>query len=115
MYTVIRKYNIVPGLVEEFIQQVQESLVPTINQIPGFKEYSLAEVGENEVATISIFESFDAAKASARQTATWVAEHTEQFIQGFTKLMAGNVTVYSGPICQPEPKFVHEELLQGVF
>jgi heme-degrading monooxygenase HmoA len=115
MYTVIRKYDIVPGMVEEFIQQVQKSLVPIINQVPGFREYSLMEVGENEVAAISIFESLDDAKVSAQQTAAWIAEHTELFIQGFTKLMAGNVRAYSGPIFLPEPKSVHNELLQGVF
>ncbi len=115
MYTVIRKYDIVPGLVEEFIQQVQQSLVPIVNQVPGFKEYALVEIGENEVAAISTFESLDDAKTSSHQTEAWVAEHTELFIQGFTRLIAGNMRVYSGPICQPEPKSTHDELLQGVF
>ncbi len=62
MYTVIRKYDLVPGSVEEFIQQVQKSLVPIINRVPGFREYSLVEVGENEVVAISIFDSLDDAK-----------------------------------------------------
>ena len=115
MYTVIRKYDIVPGLLEEFIQQVQQSLVPIINQVPGVREYALVEIGENEVAAISTFETLHDAKTSAHLTSAWVAEHTEQFIQGFTKLMAGNVRVYKGPICLPEPKSMHEELLQGVF
>ncbi len=115
MYTVIRKYDIVPGLVDEFIQQVQQSLVPIVNQVPGFKEYALVEIGENEVAAFSTFESLEDAKISAHQTAAWVAEHTELFIQGFTKLMAGNVRVYSGPMRLPEPKSPHDELLQGVF
>ncbi len=115
MYTVIRKYDIVPGMVEEFIQHVQETLVPIINQVPGFKEYALVEIGGNEVAAISTFESLDDAKTCAHITASWIAEHTELFIQGFTKLMAGNVSVYNGPIYLPEPKSKHEELLQGVF
>ena len=115
MYTVIRKYDIVPGMVEEFMQHVQETLVPIVNQVPGFKEYALLEIGENEVAAICTFESLDTAKTSAHLTSAWVAEHTELFIQGFTKLMAGNVRVYNGPICLPKPKSMHEELLQGVF
>ena len=113
MYTVIRKYDLVPGSVEEFIQQVQKSLVPIINRIPGFREYSLVEVGDNEVIAISIFDSLADAKVSARQTAGWVAEHTELFFQGFSKAMAGHMRVHSGPACLPQTS--HEELLQGVF
>ena len=113
MYTVIRTYDLVPGSVEEFIQQVQKSLVPIINQVPGFREYSLVEIGENEVIAISIFDSLDNAKVSARKTSVWIAEHTEQFFQGFSKPMVGPVRIFSGPVCLPKSN--HEELLQGVF
>ena len=113
MYTVIRKYDIVPGSVEAFIQQVQKSLVPIINRVPGFREYSLVEVGDNEVIAISIFDSLADAKVSAQQTAGWVTDHTELFFQGFSKPMAGKVRVHSGPACLPQTS--HEELLQGVF
>ena len=113
MYTVIRKYDIVPGSAEAVIQEVKKSLVPIINQVPGFSEYALVEVGENEVIAISMFELLEAAKVSAQQTAAWVTDHTELFFQGFSKAMAGKVRVHSGSgfIAQSE----HEELLQGVF
>ena len=113
MYTVIRKYDLVPGTVEEFIQDVRKSLVPVINQVPGFREFSVMEVEDNEVIAISIFDSLADAKVSARQTAGWIAEHTELFFQGFSKPMAGQVRVHSGPACLPQTS--HEELLQGVF
>jgi heme-degrading monooxygenase HmoA len=113
MYTVIRKYDLVPGTVEEFIKHVQKSLIPIINRVSGFREYSLVEVGDNEVIAISIFDSLADAKEAARQTAGWVAEHTELFFQGFSKPMAGQVRVHSGPACLPHTS--HEELLQGVF
>jgi heme-degrading monooxygenase HmoA len=113
MYTVIRKYDLIPGTVEVFIQHVQKSLVPIINRVPGFREYSLVEVGDDEVVAISIFDTLADAKASARQTAVWVAEHTELFFQGFSKPMAGQVRVYSGPACLPHTS--EHELLQGVF
>ena len=113
MYTVIRKYDLVPGSVEEFIQQVQKSLVPIMNRVPGFREYSLVEVGDDEVVAISIFESLADAKEAARQTAGWVAEHTELFFQGFSRAMTGLVRVYCGPACLPQAN--HEELLRGVF
>jgi heme-degrading monooxygenase HmoA len=113
MYTVIRKYDLIPGTVEEFIQHVQKSLLPIINRVPGFRDYSLVEVGDDEVVAISIFDSLADAKVSARLTAGWVAEHTESFFQGFSKAMVGQVRVHSGPACLPHPN--HEELLQGVF
>ncbi len=113
MYTVIRKYDIVPGSAEVFIQEVQKSLVSIINRVPGFSEYSLVEVGENEVIAISMFESLDAAKVSVQQTAVWVTDHTELFFQGFSKAMTGKVRVHSGTGFLH--KSDHEELLQGVF
>jgi heme-degrading monooxygenase HmoA len=113
MYTVIREYDLIPGTVEEFIQDVQKSLVPIINRVPGFREYSLVEVGDNEVVAISIFDTLADAKASARQTAIWVAEHTDLFFQGFSKPMAGQVRVHGGPASLSHNS--EHELLQGVF
>jgi len=113
MYIVIRKYDLVPGTTEEFIKDVQKSLVPIINRVPGLREFSVVEVADNEVVAISVFDSLADAKVSARQTAAWVAEHTELFFQGFSKAMAGSVRVHSGPGCLPQ--LGHEELLRGVF
>ena len=113
MYTVMRKYDLIPGTIEEFIRQVQESLVPTINQVPGFREYLLVQVGGNEVVIISIFDSLADAKVSARQTAVWVAEHTEVFLQGSFKAEAGEVRVHSARVRMPQTG--GQEQLQGVF
>jgi heme-degrading monooxygenase HmoA len=113
MYIVIRKYDLIPGTAEEFIQDVQKSLVPIIKRVPGLRDFSVIEVADNEVVAISIFDSLADAKVSARQTTTWVAEHTELFFQGFSKAMAGPVRVHSGLACLPEVN--HEELLRGVF
>ncbi len=113
MYTVIRKYDLVPGTSKEFIRDVQESLVPIIKRVPGLKDFLVVEVAENEVVAISVFDSLTDAKVSAQQTASWVAKHTELFFQGFSKPMTGPVRVHSGPSCMPQPN--HEELLRGVF
>ncbi len=113
MFTVIRKYDLIPGTVEEFIQHAQKSLVPILLQVPGFREYSLVEVGDQEVVAISSFDSLADAKEAARQTAGWVAEHTEWFFQGISKPMAGEVRVQSGPT--DPPQISHEGYFQGVF
>ena len=48
MYTVIRTYNIFPKTVEDFIQDVQENLLPILRQMPGFRAYDLVESEDNE-------------------------------------------------------------------
>ena len=113
MYIVIRKYDLVPGTAEEFIRDVQKSLVPIIKGVQGLRDFSVAEVSDNEVVAISVFDSLTYAKESARQTAGWVAEHTEFFFQGFSKAMTGPVRVHCEPACMQQAH--HEELLRGVF
>ncbi len=82
MYIVIRTYDLIPRTREEFIQHVQERLVPLLNHVPGFRAFSLVEAGDNNVTFISTFHTLADAKASARLTRCWIAEHTEFFIQG---------------------------------
>jgi len=113
MYTVIRTYDLIPGTVEEFSHHVQRSLVPILNRVPGFRAYSLVEIGDHEVVAISSFDSLADAKVAARQTAGWVAEHTEWFFQGVSKPMAGEVRIQSWPAYLPQTS--HVGYLQGVF
>jgi heme-degrading monooxygenase HmoA len=56
MYIVIRKYDLVPGTAEEFIQDVQRSLVPIIKRVPGLRDFSVVEAAGNEVVAISVFD-----------------------------------------------------------
>jgi heme-degrading monooxygenase HmoA len=93
MYTVIRSYDLIPGMREEFIQRVQERLVPLLNHIPGFRAFTLLEEGDNNVTFISTFNKFADAKASARLTNEWHSEHLDVFIQGYTRIAAGQVRV----------------------
>ena len=113
MYAVIRNYDLLPGTVEEFIQQVQKSLIPIINRVPGFRAYFLVEVGDNKVEIISLFETLADAKASAQKTMAWVTEHTDLFFQGFSKPMAGLVRVQSYAANWSSTS--KEELLRGCF
>ena len=93
MYIVIRSYELIPGTREEFIQRVQERLVPLLNRMPGFRAFSLMEAGDNHVTFISTFNKFADAKASARLTNDWHTEHLNVFIQRYTRIAAGEVRV----------------------
>ena len=93
MYTVIRSYDLIPGTREEFIQRVQERLVPLLNHVPGFRAFTLLETGDNNVIFISTFNKLADAKASARLTNDWHTEHLNVFIQEYTRVAAGQVRV----------------------
>jgi Antibiotic biosynthesis monooxygenase len=113
MYTVIRTYDLIPGMKEEFIQRVQKSLVPILYHVPGCRVYTLLEAGDNKVAVISTFTTFADAKASTQLTGDWLREHTEFFIEAYSKLAAGQVRVQSESACLSPTD--SEELLQGCF
>jgi hypothetical protein len=93
MFTVIRLYNLIPGTRDEFIQRVQDRLVPLLNHVPGFRAFTLLEAGDNNVIFISTFNKFADAKASARLTNDWHSEHLNVFIQEYTRIAAGQVRV----------------------
>ena len=93
MYIVIRSYELIPGTREEFIQRVQERLVPLLNHVPGFRAFTLMEAGDNNVTFISTFNKFADAKASARLTQDWHTEHLNVFIQRYTRIAAGQVRI----------------------
>jgi len=96
MFIVIRRYDLIPETREEFIQRVQERLVPLLNRVPGFRAFTLLESGDNNVTFISAFNSFADAKASSRLTNDWHDEHLNVFIQGYTRIAAGEVRVQKG-------------------
>ncbi len=93
MYIVIRSYILVPGMREQFINRVQERLVPVLNHVPGFRAFTLMESGDNNVIFISTFNKFADAKASARLTNDWHTEHLNVFIQEYSRIAAGEVRV----------------------
>jgi heme-degrading monooxygenase HmoA len=94
MYIVIRSYDLIAGTREEFIQRVQERLVPLLNHVPGFRAFTLLEAGDNNVTFISTFNKVADAKASARLTKDWHTEHLNVFIRGYTRIAAGQVRVH---------------------
>ncbi len=96
MYIVIRRYDLIPETREEFIQRVQERLVPLLNRVPGFRAFTLLESGDNNVTFISAFSTLADARASVRLTNDWHDEQLNVFIQGYTRIAAGEVRVQKG-------------------
>ena len=110
MYMVIRKYDIFPTTIEEFIRDVQEHLTPIISRMPGFRDYYLLEITDREVVVVTIFDTLADAKRCGQETMAWVAKHSEVFFQGFSKPIAGQVRFR----CKPS-QAAETDLLQGSF
>ena len=95
MYTAIRKYYVIPGRVDEFMQRVRVGFVPIISQVPGFVGYYVLEVRNDQVVTISIFDTRAGAEESIRRAATWVEQNIASLIQGLPEITVGEVRVRS--------------------
>lgn len=113
MYIAIRKYYIIPGSVDEFMQRVQGGFVPVISQVPGFISYYALKVRNDEVVTISIFETRVGAEESTPRALEWVQKNIAWLIQGFPEVMIGQVRASSEPVDLPPTSY--QELLQGCF
>lgn len=101
VYMAIRKYYILPGASEEFLQRVQEGFVPIISQLPGFIAYHVLQVGNDQMATISIFNTPVGAVESTPSALQWVQEHIAGLIQGAPEVMTGQIRASSEPSWVP--------------
>jgi heme-degrading monooxygenase HmoA len=94
VYIAVRKYYVIPGMVEEWMQRVQRGFVPLISEVPGFQAYYALKVREDEAVTISIFETQAGAEESVRRAAAWVAHNLVALNQGLPEITVGSVNVY---------------------
>ena len=106
MYIAIRKYYIIPGSDDEFMQRVQGGFVPIISQVPGFIAYYALQVRDDEVVTISIFKTKTGAEESTPRALAWVQKNIAGLIQGhgFPEVTVGRVRACSELIAQHTDK-----------
>ena len=93
MFTIIRKFTLIRGSVEEVARRVQDSFVPLLRDLPGFREYFLLDGGPDVLISIRVFDSADEALASNEIAATWIRNNVLEFTKGMPEVMAGNVLV----------------------
>ena len=96
---------------EEFIQHVQERLVPLLNHVPGFRAFTPVEVGDNNVTLISTFHTLADAQAPSLLMRGWIVENAD-FIQEVTKFSAGQLRVQNEPVRLSSTDY--EELLKAL-
>jgi hypothetical protein len=98
MYIMIRKYYIIPGTGGEWMQRVQEGLVPLLREGPEFLAHYDVKVRTDEVVSISQFETQAGAEASLSRTARWILEHLTPLLQTFPEITVGQVKASSEPV-----------------
>jgi hypothetical protein len=92
MYKAVRKYTLLPGTSEEFLQRVHESFVPLISQLPGFITYEAWPVGTDQMLTSSIFDTRAQAEESILRALRWVQENIAELMQGVPVLTIDQVS-----------------------
>ena len=95
MYTIIRKYYIVPGSWSELKRRIQTHFEPLISSLPGFVGSYLLEVSTDEVASVSIFDSKGKADIASGPTSFWTRDVLGGILQGLPEIVAGQTAVYS--------------------
>jgi hypothetical protein len=93
MFTIIRKFALTRGAIEEVTRRVQDSFVPLLRALPGFREYYLMEGGPDVLISIRVFDSADEALASNEIAANWIRNNVLEFTKGMPEVMAGKVLV----------------------
>jgi heme-degrading monooxygenase HmoA len=93
MFTIIRKFTVRHGSVEELARRVRDSFVPLLRELPGFRSYYLLDGGPDVLISIRVFDSADEAFASNETAADWMRDNVLEFTKGMPEVMAGNVLV----------------------
>jgi heme-degrading monooxygenase HmoA len=93
MFTIIRKFTIRRGSMEEIARRVRDSFVPLLRALPGFRGYYLLDGGPDVLISIRVFDSADEALASNETAANWMRDNVLEFTKGMPDVMAGNVLV----------------------
>jgi heme-degrading monooxygenase HmoA len=93
MFTIIRKFTLRHGSVDEIARRVRDSFVPLLRELPGFRGYYLLDGGPDVLISIRVFDSADEAFASNETAANWMRNNILEFTRGMPEVMAGNVLV----------------------
>jgi hypothetical protein len=93
MFTIIRKFTLTRGSVEEVTRRVRDSFVPLLRELPGFREFYLLDGGPDVLISIRVFDTADEALASNEIAANWMRNNVLEFTKGMPEVMAGNVLV----------------------
>ena len=93
MFTIVRKFRLTRGSIDEVTRRVKDSFVPLLRELPGFRNYYLLDGGQDTLISIRVFDGADEALASNEVAAEWMRDNVLEFVKGMPEVMAGSVIV----------------------
>jgi hypothetical protein len=93
MFTIVRKFRLARGSVEEVTRRVRDGFVPLLRDLPGFDSYYLLDGGPDILISVRVFDRADEALASNEIAAEWMRDNVLQYVKGMPEVMAGNVII----------------------
>lgn len=94
MYASVRRATFHPGSLEEVVQRVNDSFVPSLVSMSGFVDFYLVRLEHDIVSTLSIFETQSEAQEANTFFANWAKQELASLLQSPPELAIGEVVVH---------------------
>ena len=96
MHATIRRYEgIDQSRTDELVKNVNENLLPRLNEMPGFSGYYLIEAENGVMSSVDFFDTSTQADESTRVASSWVRdEKLETALPNPPKVTGGEVIVH---------------------
>src|SRR5687768_13078920 len=92
-YTVIRRYTVEPGNVDEIVRRAEQGFIPMVSRAPGFITYRLVRTEDGDLITVSTFETRAQGEESVESAAGWVRENLGPLAPTPPEVVGGQVLV----------------------
>ena len=97
MHATIRRYeSIDQSRKSEVLKNVDENLLPALENLPGFSGYSVIDAGDGVMTSVSFFDTAAQADESTRVAGSWLREQKlETALPNPPKITSGDVVVHN--------------------
>ena len=95
MFATVRRAKFRAGSIEEVIQRVNGTFVPSLTTMSGFVDFYLVRLDNDAVSTLSIFETQSEAEAANAFFADWAKRELAALLQGPPEITVGEVAIHT--------------------
>ena len=95
MYATVRRAHFRPGVMDEVVQRVNDTFVPSLTTMSGFVDFYLVRMENDTVSTLSVFETQSEAEAANAFFADWAKRELASLLAGPPEIAVGEVAVHT--------------------
>ena len=95
MYATVRRAKFRPGSLDEVVQRVNDTFVPSVATMSGFVDFYLVRLENDAVSTLSIFETQSEAEEANTFFADWAKRELASLLQGPPEIAVGEVAIHT--------------------